>query len=149
MIIVEAGIDYIANNVVFICNDGKGNFVLQKRSQKCRDERGTWEFGGGKLEFGEELQEAVLREIKEEYGINGHIQEQLPSCSLLREHGGIKTHWVATPFFIKVDVTKVKIADQESTDEIGIFTVENLPKPLHSGTQKQIIIYKDYFDKYR
>jgi len=135
--------------VACYCNDGKGNFVMQKRSQKCRDEKGSWEFGGGQLEFGEEISEGALREVREEYGVDGEVQEQLPSLSLLRENDGVKTHWVATPFFVKVDPKKVVITDHESTDEIGIFRLDKLPEPLHTGVARQLVLYKSYFDKYR
>jgi ADP-ribose pyrophosphatase YjhB (NUDIX family) len=33
----------------------------------CRDEQGMWDGGGGGLKFGEKIEDAVVREIKEEY----------------------------------------------------------------------------------
>lgn len=143
------GIDYIAVTTPFYCNDGKGNFVIHKRSKNCRDEKGRWDFGGGRLEFGEELESGVLREVKEEYGVEGKVQEQLPGHSILREENGIKTHWIAVPFFIRVDTSKVKNCEKNKIAEIKIATLDNLPKPLHSGLKYSLKRYKKYFDRYR
>ena len=144
---MKAGVDYTAVAVAFFCNDDKGNFILQKRSENCRDERGCWDGGGGQLEFGEELGEAALRELKEEYGISGEIQEQLPSYAIAREQDG-KTHWIAVPFFIKADIEKARIMEPKKVTEIGIFRLDNLPRPLHSCLQKELKDYKEYFDRY-
>jgi hypothetical protein len=51
----KPGIDFIAVTPPFYCHDGQGNFVLHTRSKQCRNEVGTWNFGGGKREVGETL----------------------------------------------------------------------------------------------
>jgi len=63
---LKRGIDHIGVTVNFFIHDGDGNVLLQKRSKNCRDEQGKWDIGGGAVEFGEELEEAVAREVKEE-----------------------------------------------------------------------------------
>lgn len=146
---IRAGIDYIGITTPFYCNNGKGIFVLQKRSQKCRDERGVWDFGGGQLEFGQNPTESVLREVLEEYGCKGVIQKQLPFFTALREHEGQKTHWLAIPFLIKIEIEKVKISDPFSIDEIGFFDLKTLPQPLHTGAQYVLKNYNNHFKKYK
>ncbi len=66
---LKRGVDFIGVTVAFIIHDGNKNFLLQKRSKNCRDEQGTWDVGGGSMEFGEEWDEAVNREIQEELGV--------------------------------------------------------------------------------
>ena len=66
---LKRGVDYIGVNVVFYCHDGKGNILLHKRSQQCRDELGRWDSGAGSMEFGESFADAVTREVFEEYGV--------------------------------------------------------------------------------
>lgn len=122
---------------------------MHKRSKNTRDEQGAWDFGSGQLDFGQEIEESVLRELKEEYGCQGEIQEQLPTHSILREHEGKKTHWLAIPFFIKVSLTDIKNNEPDKIDEIDFFTLDRLPKPLHTGVAKTMKSYKEYFDKYR
>lgn len=51
--------------------------LLVKRS--CTDSISpeSWEFVGGKLEFGEDLEEGLIREIQEETGLTVHIEKML------------------------------------------------------------------------
>jgi 8-oxo-dGTP diphosphatase len=48
--------------------DGEGAVLIAKRPQG-RPLAGLWEFPGGKVETGEEPEEAVIRELREELGI--------------------------------------------------------------------------------
>ncbi len=130
---MSPGIDYTGISVSFFCHDGEGNFVLTKRSEQCRDEHSTWEVGGGKLEYGEHPSDAVLREVEEEYGVSGIIEKELPPVSLLREHQGIKTHWITFPFVIRVPREGVIRGDPIAMAEIAWFRLDALPSPLHSG----------------
>ncbi len=145
---MEVGRDYIGVTVCFMCNDGKGNFLLHKRSNAARDERGRWDFGGGKLEMGEELEGAVLREVKEEYGVDGEIQEELPAFSIIREEDGRRTQWIAIPFFVKVDVSKARIMEPEKVTEMGIFRLDKMPSPMHSAWPRAMAMYKRHFERY-
>lgn len=88
----KIGIDYVGISTPFYCNDGKGNFLLHKRSKNCRDEVRRWDPGSGKLEFGLSLEDNLLKEIKEEYGCDGKIQERLPAHDIFRVINGVKTH---------------------------------------------------------
>ena len=146
---MKPGIDYVGISTPFYCNDGKGHFVMHKRSDMCRDEKGKWDFGSGQLEFGEQPERSVLREVEEEYGVKGEIQEQLPAHSILREHNGVNTHWLAIPFFIKVDIGKARIMEPDKATDIGIFTLDKLPQPLHSGAQFTMHKYTEQFKKYK
>ncbi len=48
--------------------DRRGRVLLQKRRAKARH-GGLWEFPGGKVERGESLESALIREIAEELGV--------------------------------------------------------------------------------
>ncbi len=146
---MRLGIDYIGISTPFYCNDGKGKFLFHKRSRNCRDEQGRWDTGSGQLEFGFTPEENVLKEVREEYGCEGKIQERLPAHSILRKFDGVKTHWLAIPFFILVDQKEIKLNEPEKMDEIGWFTLDNLPSPLHTGFAYSFSRYKDIFQKYK
>ena len=64
---MKRGEDYTGVAVVYFCHDGKGNFLLNKRGVNCRDEHGTWDPGGGGIEFGDTVENSLRKEIKEEY----------------------------------------------------------------------------------
>jgi len=146
---MKPGTDYIGVTVSFFCHDGKGNLLLHKRSQNCRDERGTWDIGGGKLEFGETIEEGTRREIREEYGCDAEIQRQLPLMNVLRtNHDGKETHWIWIGHIVLVDPNQVVINEPESMDEIGWFRLHELPSPLHSNLEPEIQENYEHLRKY-
>lgn len=128
----KRGFDYIGVCTVFFCHDGKGNLLLHKRSKNCRDEHGCWDPGGGSLEFGEDFEQGVRREVKEEYCCDILDLKYLGAYNILRNHQNKKTHWVAVLFLAQVDPKKVKIGEPEYVDEFGWFSLDNLPSPIHS-----------------
>lgn len=145
---MNPGVNFVGVTTPFYCNDGQGRFLLHRRSNKCRDEQGRWEPGSGELEFGQTPKESVLREVFEEYGCVGKIQEQLPAHSILRQVQGHTTHWVAIPFFVKVNPYEVRNNEPEKIDEIGWFTLDKLPNPLHRGFLFTFEHYREYFQRY-
>ena len=145
---MKIGEDYVGISTPFYCNDGKGNFLLHKRSKNCRDEQGKWDPGGGKLEFGLTPEKNVLKEIKEEYGCGGKIQKSLPPHTIIRTNNGKKTHWIIFPFFVKVDKNKVIVGEPNKMDEIGWYKLNKLPKPLHSGFKFTFKHYRKYFEEF-
>ncbi|MDP3993845.1 MAG: NUDIX domain-containing protein [bacterium] len=145
---MQIGVDYVGITTPFYCNDGRGGFLLHKRSKNCRDEQGRWDPGSGKLDFGVSLEENVLREVVEEYGCKGEIQERLPAHDIFREHNGTRTHWIAVPFFIKVNPEEVKNNEPNKIDELGWFKLDKLPEPLHTGFQFSFHKFREVFEKY-
>ena len=51
----------------------KGKILIIKRSDEDKIDAGTWEFPGGKVDFGETPEEALIRELKEEVSLNVNI----------------------------------------------------------------------------
>ncbi len=82
-----------------LCHDGAGNFLMARRSEKARDNVGRWEFGGGTLEFGETLEQALLREYKEEFGVFPFNVRQLEVRNFLSN----TSHWIGVFFVAQVD----------------------------------------------
>lgn len=126
------GVKFIGVCVVFYCHDGKGNLLMHKRSKNCRDEVGKWDVGGGSVEFGESFEEAVRREVKEEYGLDILKLNHAATTSVLRENNGIATHWVAAIFDVLIDPDKAIIGDPEKMENLEIFPFDKIPSPRHS-----------------
>ncbi len=145
---MRPGINFIGVSVSFFCHDGRGSFLLHKRSNKCRDEIGHWDFGGGRVTMGETLEKAVLREVKEEYGVKGIIEKQLPAHSLLRREKHTKTHWLIITFIVKVNRKNVILGVPQKMSELGWFSLKDLPKPLHTGAVYTLNHYQEEFKKY-
>ncbi len=129
---MKKGHDYTGVTIVFACHDGKGNFLLSKRGLASRDEQGTWDPGGGGLEFGDTVEETLQKEIKEEYCADVLDFEFLGYRDVHREHNGEKTHWIALDFKVLIDRSQVKNGEPHKLDEIAWFTLDNLPSPVHS-----------------
>ncbi len=140
---MQTGTDFIGIGVCWFCHDGQGNFVMQKRGRNCRDEIGKWDTGGGALEFGEEIEDRLRTEIKEEFGAGVLKAEYLGFRNVKRKINGQKTHWLALDFKALVDRKKISNQEPHKFDEIGWFNFSNLPKPLHSQLPKFFKKYKE------
>jgi 8-oxo-dGTP diphosphatase len=127
---MKKGEDYIGVTVSFFCHDGKGEFVLTKRSTNCRDEHGRWDFGGGGLELHDTIENTIRKEIQEEL------------CTDVRSYeAGRKTHWLSLDFKVLIDRSMVKNGEPHKFDEIGWFTLDALPSPLHSQAPIELELY--------
>lgn len=120
------GFDYPGISIVFLCHDGDGNYLMAKRTEQCRDEHGKWDPGAGSLEFGEKIQDALRRELFEEYGVEP-IRIQMLGCrDVHRECQGHPTHWVAVDFKVQVDREKVINKEPHKHSEIKWFSANEL-----------------------
>lgn len=143
---MKAGVDYIGIAVGVLIIDDEGNVFLTKRSKNTTNEHGTWEIPGGKVHFGETLQDAAKREAQEEYGIDVEIVEQFPAQNHLipKEH----QHWVPSCFLCRIiGNIKPSIMEPDKCDEIGWFSFDSLPSPLSIITSIDIEYYKKVYSK--
>lgn len=82
--------------------ENNGEYLLAERS---RDNK--WEFVGGKVEAGETIKEAALRELKEEVGLQAEIIEvngSYPSAD--------SSEWELVPVYMKSYSRDVELADE-------------------------------------
>jgi ADP-ribose pyrophosphatase YjhB (NUDIX family) len=115
---------------VFVCRDDDGRILLARRSAGARDEPGAWDCGAGALEFGEAFEEAVAREVREEYAVEPLAIAQLGVRNVRRADP--PSHWVAVVFEVRVDPAAVAIGEPHKFDRLGWFAPDSLPSPLHS-----------------
>lgn len=142
---MQKGVDYIGVAVVPFLHDGNGKYLLSLRTENCRDEHHVWEpLGGGGLKLGETLEEAILREVKEETGSTPFNFEYLGFREAFREHEGKKTHWLAFDYRAQVDPKEVSIMEPEKCAEIRWCAIEEIPAPMHS---QFLIFLERYNDK--
>lgn len=137
------GVDYPGIAVVFFCHDGQGTYLAGKRSSRARDEHGCWDIGGGGVKHGELLEDALKREVKEEYGCDSISIEYLGFREVHRVMEGKATHWIVFDFKVRIDPVQVRNGDPEKIDEIGWFSLESLPAPCHSQIPPTIQKYRD------
>ncbi|WP_315389362.1 Nudix family hydrolase [uncultured Stenotrophomonas sp.] len=58
--------------VAAVITDARGRILLNRRTEN-RDMAGLWEFPGGKRETGESSEQALVRELREELGIEAEV----------------------------------------------------------------------------
>ncbi len=127
------GVDYTGVSVVTICHDGNGRYLMEYRSDKCRDEHFTWSpVGSGGLKKGETLEDAVRREVMEECGTSPEDIEFLGYREVFRKLNGVDTHWIAFDFRAKVDPSKVSIQEPDKCLKHEWFKIDEIPEPKHS-----------------
>lgn len=88
-----------------------GKILLEKR--KGEPGKGKWSVPGGIVELGETVEEAVIREVKEETGLDVAEPELIDVVdNIVRdEKGEIKWHFVILDFFVKVKGGELRAAD--------------------------------------
>jgi 8-oxo-dGTP diphosphatase len=141
---LRKGIDFVGISVVYFCHDGKGNFVMAKRSNNARDEQGRWDIGAGGLEYGDTAEETLRKEIKEEYCADVLSSEFIGFRDVFRNNQETQTHWITLDFKVLVSPKQVKIGEPHKFDEIKWFTLNSLPKAgqMHSQLPFYLKKYK-------
>jgi len=144
---MKPGIDFIGIGVVFFCHDGKGNVLMSRRNSNARNENGRWDIGGGKLELGESVEDALVREIKEEYLTDVEEKEFLGFRDVFDLVGkeGVReeTHWIVLDFKVLVDREKSGNGEPHKFDDVQWFPIGNFPTPLHSQLPTFLAKYAD------
>jgi len=138
MVDVRAGIG------IMIFKDGKvllgrRNSDPEKASSELHGE-GTWTLPGGKMHFGERIQDAAKREVEEETGLKAN---KIKVISVSNEIVPDK-HFVTVGFLCEDFNGEPKIMEPEEIVEWKWFPLNSLPNPIFKPSLKLI---KNYIDK--
>jgi mutator protein MutT len=113
---------------------GVGGIVLNEenkvfvalRSKQARIEPGKWEFPGGELEFGENVEDALRREFFEEHDINIKIQELLQVYSFILKN--CSQQWIGVHFLCKIISGQPTIKEPDKCEDWGWFQLSDVEK---------------------
>ncbi len=136
---MKPGIDYIGIGCGALIINDRNETLLVKRTSKSRNEAGFWSKPGGTVEFGENVEDAVKREIKEELGIDIKLIKFLGFTNHIIESEN--QHWIAFNYLAKIIRGGPKNLEPEKIEEIKWFNFNNLPENL---TQTTIEPIKEY-----
>lgn len=98
-------------------------FLLTKRKQSRSESHDKWQFPGGGLEYKEEIGDCIIREIKEETGLD------VTTCKLIPQiFPVIRRNWhgILIPYLCEIkNVNRPIELDHEASD-YGWFTIEEI-----------------------
>lgn len=120
----------MSSSIACIIYDGKK--ILVAHRNPTGDMGGRWEFPGGKLDEGESFEEAIVREMKEEFGVKASVHQKICTSSFLHrgtecsldafmvslEHDGIKKPYTLTEhteykWVLPEDIRKMNFVDSD------------------------------------
>jgi len=90
-----------------VCRDGK---ILITRRLDGAHLPGLWEFPGGKVEPGETLKAALMREIREEVGVNVIVFDQCLSIDHEYQRKSVRLHFFNCAI-ISAEPRLIQVAD--------------------------------------
>ncbi len=132
---MKQGVDYIGVGVGAIIFNSDNRVFLAKRGREARNESGKWEFPGGAVEFGETLEHAIQREVREEYGFEIVIDGLLDVVNhLIPEE---RQHWVSPTFLCRIKSGSPSILEPHKCDEIAWFNLDEIPEKLLTLASKK------------
>jgi 8-oxo-dGTP diphosphatase len=91
--------------------------------------RGCWALPGGKVEAEETIEEAVVREVKEETGLKVEIKRKIGEYHYSGTNNGIYYDYYPTCFLVKVVEGKIRRQKGE-IEQIKLFDLDEIPKRL-------------------
>ena len=117
-----------------VIHDVDGRLLLIQRLKP--PEAGSWGLPGGKVDFGERAEAAVVREIAEELGIR--IALNGLACLTETILSDDNRHWVAPVYYAKIISGAPRILELEKHGGWGWFDLEALPGDLTTPTKQYL-----------
>jgi 8-oxo-dGTP diphosphatase len=133
---MKPGRDYIGVGVGAVVSNARNRLFLARRGTAARNEVDTWEFPGGTVAYGELLEDAILREIAEEYGMSIELTSQLGAFDHILNVE--REHWVSVTYLARHTGGEPAIREASKCSDIGWFPIDALPRPLSEITDANV-----------
>jgi len=141
----KPGKDYIGVGCGALVVNDKNQVLLLRRTDKSQGGmKGLWSRPGGAVEFGEIVEQAIKRELKEELDIDVELFGKNQFFEHVWEEDGIKRHWIGCGCFAKIIKGEPKNLEPEKHDKLEWFDLDNLPENLASYTKEGIKEFKKW-----
>lgn len=138
---LQKGKDYIGVGCGALIVNGKNQVLLMLRAGDVRNQNGTWSQPGGGVDFGEKIQDAILREIKEELDIDIELIKFLTVTDHIMPEED--QHWVSPSYLARIKSGEPKILEPHKCAEIKWFNIDKVPSNLSETTKESIAVYKN------
>ncbi len=111
----------------------EGRIVLIKRL--TAPEAGHWNLPGGKVDFLERVEDAVVREIREEIGVDIAILRPLGVAEMI---GIDDQHWVSPVYLARILAGEPANREPTKLAEVAWFALDAPPEPLALAARETI-----------
>ncbi len=122
-----------------VVTNNEGKILLQRRSDNT-----LWALPGGTMEIGESIRETIVREVKEETGLNVVIENLVgiysnPKHVIAFSDGEVRQEF-SICFACKIVGGELCISEESS--EVSFFTPEEIERlPVHESVRLRIMHY--------
>jgi ADP-ribose pyrophosphatase YjhB (NUDIX family) len=103
----------------------EGALLLVKRLRP--PEAGAWSLTGGKVEFLERVADAILREVREEIGVEIALERLL---GVVETIGLAGQHWVSPVYLARLTAGEPRNCEPDKHAEVAWFALDAPPEPL-------------------
>lgn len=132
------GKDYIGVGAGALITDSAGTRVLLVKRKKA-PEAGKWSIPGGAVEFGETFEACVVREVREETGLDINVVRLLRLTDHIVPEESV--HWVTPAFLCQVVKGTARNTEPAKHEAVEWFSLEALPDALTMTTVRAVESY--------
>jgi len=132
---MKRGKDFIGVGVGAVIINQKYEILLLLR--KKSPEANFWSIPGGTVEMFETIEDTLIREIKEELGVDIQIIKLLGITNHILENE--KTHWVSPAFLVQIIGNQIPYnVESDSHHDLKWFSINDLPHNITLTTSKAL-----------
>jgi 8-oxo-dGTP diphosphatase len=91
--------------------------------------KGYWALPGGRAEPDEQVEQTIVREVKEETGLDVMVVRKVGEYHEQGVQAGVEYDYYPACFLVKVVGGKIK-KQQSEIEDIQLFSFDDIPKPL-------------------
>lgn len=141
-------VDFIGVGCGCLIVNDQHQVLLIKRTDKSQwGDGGSRSEPGGAIEFGESIEDAIKREVKEELNIDVELFWPELYVEYISAKGWITRHWFTWARLAKIIWGELKIVEPEKHAEMQRFDLDKIPDNITDFTLPNIEAYKEWLKK--
>ena len=137
---IKRGRDFIGVGVGAVIIDQNNQILLLMRRKAPEIEH--WTIPGGTVEFGETVENAILRELEEEIGVPCTIERLLGVTNHILP--AEQKHWVSPAFLCHIVSGVPENREPDAHSQMQWFPLDELPSKITLTTAKALDFYRNY-----
>lgn len=118
--------------------DEDNRILLARLSKIVRGNAGKWTLPGGGIEFGEDPKKAIVREVKEETGLNATVGKLLDVDSDVFKFTDATAHGIRIIYEATVEPGDIVVESNGSTDAVQWFSRQEI-KELITANEIELV----------